>query len=303
MKEREPKRKAAGNFLTRGMTPYLIMVIPLFVIYILLTVVPTFSTVYFSGTNFNGVDIHADWVGLKNYKKAIRDEVFWLSLINTILYAIVVPIIQNILGMLFALALNTKIKTKNLLRTILFAPSLISTIVISYAWTYMYDYNGVINLILEAVGLGSLKQVWLGNPKTALMCIAISNIWRFIGYSAVIFIANLQSISEDVLEAAAIDGASGWKRFRYVIFPLMAPSTTINLTLSIIGCLKVFDVVFTMTKGGPGHYTEVVGTYIVSLQSQRLNGYASCLAVILTIIILVLNGILFPILKKREDAI
>ena len=183
------------------MTPYLIMVIPLFVIYILLTVVPTFSTVYFSGTNFNGVDIHADWVGLKNYKNAIRDDVFWLSLKNTILYAIVVPIIQNILGMLFALALNTKIKTKNLLRTILFAPSLISTIVISYAWTYMYDYNGVINLILEAVGLGSLKQVWLGNLKTALMCIAISNIWRFIGYSAVIFIANLQSISEDVLEA------------------------------------------------------------------------------------------------------
>lgn len=301
-KKKENSRKRMGNFLVNGATPYFIMVLPLFIIYIVLTIIPTVSTAFLSFTNFNGVDLwHLKMVGFRNYLTAFKDTVFGLSLKNTILYAIVVPLVQNFLGMIFALALNKNLKTKNILRTLLFTPAIISTIVISYAWTYIFDYNGIINQILGAIGLERLQQVWLGNPKYALMCVAVSNIWRFIGYSAVIFIANLQSISTDILEAADIDGAAKGKRFRYIIFPLMAPSTTINLTLSVIGCLKVFDTVFTMTQGGPGHATEVVGTYIVSLQTQHLNGYASCLAIILTFIILVLTAILFPILKRREE--
>lgn len=291
------RRIANGRF-----APYLIMVLPLFVLYLVLTVVTTSSTFIFSFTNFDGLSItNFDWMGWKNYKVAVTDTTFWMALKNTLLYAISVTLIQNILGLFLALGLNVKMKSANLLRTLLFTPAIISTVVISYAFTYIYDSNGLINIILRFFHLDALTTTWLGEPGLALVCVAISNIWRFLGYSAVIFIANMQSISTDVIEAAAIDGASGFQRFRYITFPLLAPSVTINLTLSFISCLKVFDTVYTMTGGGPGNYSEVMGTYILKLQGQSLNGYACALAVILTMIILGLNLITFPYLKRREN--
>ena len=239
-------------------------------------------------------------MGFKNYSVAFMDKTFWMALKNTLYYAVSVTLIQNMLGLLLALGLNKKMKSANFLRTLLFTPAIISTVVISYVFTYIYDTNGLVNIILRFFQLDHLTRTWLGEPKLALVCVAISNIWRFLGYSAVIFIANMQSISTDVIEASNIDGANGFQKFRYITFPLLAPSMTINLTLSFIGCLKVFDTVYTMTGGGPGNYSEVMGTYILKLQGQTLNGYACALAVILTVIILGLNLITFPYLKRRE---
>ena len=299
------EKKSGGVFrrMVNGkFAPYLIMVLPLFLLYLVLTVVTTSSTFLFSFTDFDGLSIkNFNWMGFQNYKVAFMDKTFWMALKNTILYAVAVTLIQNFLGLLLALGLNKKMKSANFLRTLLFTPAIISTVVISYAFTYIYDTNGLINIILRFFHLDGLARTWLGEPSLALVCVAISNIWRFLGYSAVIFIANMQSISTDVLEASSIDGASGFQKFRYITFPLLAPSVTINLTLSFIGCLKVFDTVYTMTGGGPGNYSEVIGTYILKLQGQNLNGYACALAVILTLIILGLNLITFPYLKRREN--
>lgn len=291
------RRAMNGKFL-----PYLIMVLPLFFIYLLLTVVTTSSTFLFSFTDFDGLSItDFNWMGWKNYRVAFGDSTFWMALKNTLLYSVSVTLIQNFLGLLLAVGLCKKMKSANLLRTLLFTPAIISTVVISYTFTYIYDTNGLLNMILKFAGLGDYAKTWLGEPSLALVCVAISNIWRFLGYSAVIFIANMQSISTDIVEAADIDGAGGFQKFRFITFPLLAPSVTINLTLSFIGCLKVFDTVYTMTGGGPGDYSEVMGTYILKLQGQNLNGYACALAVILTVIILGLNLITFPYLKRREN--
>ena len=291
-----------GNIANGKLAPYLIMVLPLFTAYIVLTVLPTLTTVFFSFTDFDGMSItDFHFMGGKNYKVAAIDPSFWISLKNTVIYAVAVTLIQNFFGLLLAVGLCKKMKSANVLRTLLFTPAIISTIVISYAFTYIYDTNGLVNMILDFLHLGQFKKTWLGEPNLALVCVAISNIWRFLGYSAVIFIANMQSMSADLTEAASIDGAGGFQRFRYITFPLLAPSVTINLTLSFIGCLKVFDTVYTMTNGGPGNHSEVVGTYILKLQGQNLNGYACAVAVILTLIIIGLNLITFPYLKKRED--
>lgn len=301
-KETAGRKKLFRSLANGKFAPYLIMVLPLFLLYLILTVVTTSSTFIFSFTDFDGLSItNFHWMGWNNYKVALMDDTFRMALKNTLLYAVTVTLIQNTLGLFLALGLNKKMKSANFLRTLLFTPAIISTVVISYAFTYIYDTNGLINIILRFFHLDNLTRTWLGEPKLALVCVAISNIWRFLGYSAVIFIANMQSISTDVLEASSVDGASGWQRFRYIIFPLLAPSVTINLTLSFIGCLKVFDTVYTMTGGGPGNHSEVIGTYILKLQGQNLNGYACALAVILTLIILGLNLITFPYLKRREN--
>lgn len=296
------KSRAVLRRIVNGkFAPYLIMVLPLFLLYLVLTVVTTSSTFLFSFTDFNGLSItDFNWMGLKNYSVAFGDKTFWMALKNTLYYAVSVTLIQNMIGLLLALGLNKKMKSASFLRTLLFTPAIISTVVISYVFTYIYDTNGLVNTILRFFQLDQLTRTWLGEPKLALVCVAISNIWRFLGYSAVIFIANMQSISTDVIEASNIDGANGFQKFRYITFPLLAPSITINLTLSFIGCLKVFDTVYTMTGGGPGNYSEVMGTYILKLQGQTLNGYACALAVILTVIILGLNLITFPYLKRRE---
>lgn len=290
------------EFLTSGgFLPYFLMVLPMLILYLVFSLFPTAFSVFFSFTDFNGVDLNFDFVGLKNYKIMISDASFFTTIKNTVIFAVAVTIVQNILGLLTALGLNQPIKSRNILRTLIFAPALISAVIVSFAWTYIYDANGVINAILSFLGLGSLTRTWLGEPDLALGCVILAHVWRFIGYTAVIYLANLQSISSEMLEAAKIDGAKGKESFRYIIFPMLAPSTTINVTLAFIGSLKVFDTIYTMTGGGPGDSTEVVATYIVRLMGKNYNGYACTIAVMLTVIVIALNGFLFKFLRSREE--
>ena len=185
---------------------------------------------------------------------------------------------------------------------IFFAPAVLSTLVVGYLWSYIMaptDY-GLLNRIL--IGIGLEKVNWLGNPNLALFSILFTQTWQWIGWAMVIYIANLQSIPQELYECSKIDGANGWKTFWKITFPMLAPSITINCVLSIIGGLKVFDVIFAMTGGGPGHATETITTVLIKRGFTECQfGYASAIAVILFMIIAFIASIQLNYFQKWED--
>ena len=237
------------------------------------------------------------WVGFNNYDVLIHDRVFKKAMVNTFWFALGATIFQNLFAIVFAMALNTKLKSKNLLRSLLFAPCMLSPIVVAFIWQFIYMPDGLLNKLLGT------DIIWLGNKKTALLCTIIAHVWMWIGYSSTIYMSNLQSISNDILEAAAIDGAGSWQKFRTIILPMLAPATTINVTLAFTQSLKVFDIVYAMTGGGPLNSTETVGTSVVANMNRGLHGYASAQTVILAIVIVLFGQLLIGYLKKREEAI
>jgi raffinose/stachyose/melibiose transport system permease protein len=174
-------------------------------------------------------------------------------------------------------------------------------VVVAFLWQYMYSPPGAINRGLGAVGLHGLRQDWLGNPSLALWSIVAVIVWQFAGYSMVIFLAGLQSIPHDVIEAAAVDGAGPFKRFWYVTRPLLAPALTVNLMLSIIGGLKLFDQVWVLTNGGPGTSTETLSTLIYKDAFQFGSfAYSTALALVLTLFVAVVSGAQYHLLRRQE---
>lgn len=286
------KRLTFNNFYF-----YLILIAPILIVYVLFFVIPVVSSMLFSLTNFNGVNLNFKWVGFNNYDVLIHDRVFKKAMVNTFWFALGATIFQNLFAVVFAMALNTKLKSKNVLRSLLFAPCMLSPIVVAFIWQFIYMPDGLLNKLLGT------DIVWLGNKKTALLCTIIAHVWMWIGYSSTIYMSNLQSISNDILEAAAIDGAGSWQKFRTIILPMLAPATTINVTLAFTQSLKVFDIVYAMTGGGPLNSTETVGTSVVANMNRGLHGYASAQTVILAIVIVLFGQLLIGYLKKREEAI
>jgi ABC-type sugar transport system permease subunit len=239
------------------------------------------------------------FVGLKNFSKMISDRHFWQALENTLKYAVLVTTIQNGLGLMLALAVSSPFYRPA--RTLFLIPPLLSGIALGVIWKYMYAPTGAINGLLTAFGLETWTQSWLGNPDLALYSLVITTFWKWTGMAMIIYLAGIQAIPTEIFEAGAIDGASVWQRFRHITFPLIAPAFTINIILSMIGSLKVFDIIFIMTQGGPGRATESLTTYIFNraFEAKRF-GYGTAIAVVMFAIILVLSLIQLRYLTRRE---
>ncbi len=276
---------------------YLLLLAPILIVYLVFFVLPVVSSMFFSLTNFNGVSLNVKWVGLNNYAVAFHDKVFKKAMVNTFVFALGATILQNFFAIIFALALNAKLKVQGFMRMLVFAPCMLSPIVVAFIWQFIYMPDGILNQLLGT------DITWLGNKKTAMICVIIAHVWMWIGYSATIYMSNLQSISTDILEAADIDGAGRWQKFRRIILPMLAPSTTINITLAFTQSLKVFDIVYAMTDGGPLNATETVGTYVVDNMNRGLHGYASAQTVLLAFVIILFGEVLIRVLKKREEAV
>lgn len=276
-------------------------VLPAAAFYLFAVVYPSVRGSLFAFTDWDGVTPNPAWVGLDQFARIWTDPAALRAIKNTLLIAFAVTVIQNILGLLIALAVNTRIKSRNILRVLIFAPVVITSIAVGFLWQNLYAPNGGINQALEAIGLGALRQNWLGDPDVAIWAIIIVIFWQFVGYSMVIFLAGLQGIPAEILEAAAIDGAGPIRRFWSVVRPLLAPAITINVMLSLIGGLKLFDQVFVMTKGGPGGATNTISTLIYSNAfSLGRFGYAAALAVVLTIFVAVASLIQYRLLARQE---
>jgi ABC-type sugar transport system permease subunit len=281
----------------------ILFILPALILYLVFMVYPFFQSIYFSLTSWNGVTAVKEWVGLANYRELIVDDRFWLSLKNTVIWVIVGTIAPIVIGMLLAVLLWSRPKGFTLLRTFYFMPQVLSTVVIAIVWSWIYNpIFGILNESLDAVGLEDFSRGWLGDPDVALYAVLVAAIWATIGFVFVIFLAGLQNVSKDLLEAATIDGANTWQRFWNVTVPQMASVLNVVIALLLIGGFSVFDIVFVMTGGGPANATEVLATYTYKEAFTQNNvGYASALAVVITVISLIAS-VTFIRLRERQEA-
>jgi raffinose/stachyose/melibiose transport system permease protein len=273
------------------------------VLFAFVVLVPSARGVYYAFTDWDGLSPDLDLVGLSNFTAMLDDPDALQAVWHTLLIAVAITVVQNGIGLLLALGVNTMIKSRNVLRVLLFAPAVITPIVTAYLWRNLLGPDGAINSLLGAVGLGSLRQDWLGDPDLALWMIVLVVVWQFAGYSMVIFLAGLQSVPREIYEAAAIDGSGAFRRFWSIIRPLLAPAITINLMLSIIGGIKLFDQVYALTGGGPGHATDTISTLIYK-DAFTLGefGYSIALAVVLTVIVAIASAGQYAVLSRNERA-
>jgi raffinose/stachyose/melibiose transport system permease protein len=255
---------------------------------------------WYAFTDWNGLS-RANFIGLDNFRELFHDPVTSGALKHTLYLAGSFFVLVNAFGLLLALGLNRTLKSRHILRALFFAPVVMSPLAVSYIWQYIFDYHGGLNQLLGAVGLDSWERGWLGDPSWALWTILVVLVWQYSGLAMVIYLAGLQGIPEELLEASAVDGASVWMRFRTLILPLLAPAITVNATLTLIFGLRVFDQVIALTNGGPVNASETLATQVWK-QTFVLGrfGYGAANALILTALIAGLALAQLAILRRRE---
>lgn len=275
---------------------------PAFIFFTLFIIIPTVSSVYYSFTSWDGVSPTVKFIGLANYKEIFTSARFGNALKNTVILTFFISILENGFALGLALMVDHVKWGKNLFRSAFYIPVLISGIVSGFIWKIMYNYNfGTLNAALDNMGLSNMKQDWLGNTSLTLLMIGVVLIWKGAGYYMVIYLASLQSVSPDLIEAAQIDGASPWQRFKAITVPLISGAFTINFTLSLINGLKVFDQINVMTDGGPGFTSEtlVYLLYKVGFNEGR-QGFGTAVGIMLLFIIIILNTLQQKFLRSRE---
>ncbi len=275
---------------------------PAFLLFTMFIIFPTIFSAYYSFTSWDGISPVIKFVGMDNYKEIFTSARFGNALKNTIVLTVIISVFENLIALVLALMVDNIRWFKNFFRSSFYIPVLISGIVSGFIWKIMYNYNfGTFNFLLHAVGLDSVKKDWLGNPAYTLFSIAVVLIWKGAGYYMIIYLASLQSVSTDLIEAAQIDGASAPQRFRYITVPMISGAFTINFTLSLINGLKVFDQINVMTDGGPGFTSEtlVYLLYKVGFNEGR-QGFGTAVGIMLLLIILILNTVQQKFLRSRE---
>ena len=298
-------RRARERRSQRGREPAIWFALPAILVYLVIVIYPSLAGAVYAFTDWSGIGGGAKWIGLENFKQLFTDDQSVGALRNTVLLTIFIVVVQNAVGLGLALGVHARIKSKYAVRAIFFAPVVLSQVVIAFLWKYLLnpDPDSGINALLGAVGLGALQRDWLGDPGLALWAVGFTVVWQYAGYSMVIFLAGLQAVPRELEEAAAIDGAGRWMRFRKVVLPLLAPAVTINLMLSTIGGLKLFDQVFAITQGGPGYATETLSTLIYKQAFVFGNyGYSTAVALVLAILVAAVSLVQLKVLRSREVA-
>ncbi len=278
-------------------------VVPALLAYIVFFIYPSASSIYYSFTDWHGLEKNIRFVGWDNYARIFRDEAFVTAIQNTAMLVVVVTIVQNAAALALAVVLNGKIWTRKLLRTMFFLPVVLSALSVGFIWSYIYNpIDGVLNVALKTIGLTSLQKDWLGNSDIVLYSVMGIIIWQNVGYAMVIFLAGLQGVSASYYEAASMDGAKAWHKFRHVTLPLIGPAVTVNVMLTVIGCLKMFDIIYATTGGGPGYATETIATLLFSNAFGGRNeyGYGSAIAIVLFGLIFVVSTLMVKFFRSRE---
>lgn len=297
---RQSNKLVAGSWIDRSQ--YLVMFLPMLLLYLVFTVYPVIQGIYYSFTDWDGINSSYNWIWFDNYKTFFTDFVVLVPLRNTFVYAFFVTILQNVCALALAIALNQKMRTKNLLRTLIFVPVVLSALIVGYLWSYLF--TNPIAQLGDQLGIEIIAHNLLGNDSTSLAAGIFVSVWKSVGYTMVIYLAGLQGVDNEIYEAALVDGAKGFKRFRYITFPLIAPSFTINIVLVMEGAFKQFDLIYALTLGGPGNSSELLSLtiYRESFEYYRA-GYGTTMGVVLFVIIVVLSLIELVGLRRREDNI
>jgi raffinose/stachyose/melibiose transport system permease protein len=242
--------------------------------------------------------------GLKNYQILFTDPVSLRALINVIIFMIFTVSIQMFLGLCIALLLRPKLRGSNFFKALFYIPVALSTVVIARTFMGLYEpYFGMINTFLRFIGMESLTHSWLGDPQTAIWCIIIANIFQWMGAQMVYYIAGLTTISDDVFEAAQIDGAGFWSSFLHIVWPSLWSTHTTVIVLGMVGAIKTFDIVWLLTQGGPGNATQFPATLLYQAVSQNSQaGYGASISVIMIIFSVILSAIQISFNKRKQEA-
>jgi len=276
------------------------LALPALALFCVFFILPTLSGFVYSFFDWTIGKDTIRFTGFDNYKAVFTNPELVKAIKNTFIYAIIVVIGKNLNGLLLALAVNTKIKCRGFIRVIFFLPCVISTIIIGLVFVPVLHPNGILNQFLGSVGLGFLKQSWLVDIKIVMLSIAGVSIWQWSGYHMVIYLAGLQGIPDEYYEAAIIDGATEWQKFRYVTFPMLASSFNINILLSMIGGLKVFSEPYALTNGGPGSASQVIALEVFEKFGRGQWGLGTTLNVVLTVFVAVICVPVLIQMRKRE---
>ncbi len=288
----------------RPSTQGYVLLAPALIVYLLFAVYPMIDVIRMSFSAWNGLSPKAKFVGVANYRAILtQDPVFWGALWNTLIWTATAVIVPNLIAFGVALALNQNIPGRSSLRIIFYLPVIIASIAVATIWKWMYDpFFGLFNGLLTSWGLTGLIMDWLGDKRIALWSVFVAHVWQSVGFSMVLFLAGLQSVSTTLIEAARIDGAGRWGVFRYVMLPALVPTITVVFVLSLINSLKAFDIVYGMTGGGPAQSTQMLAMWAYT-QSMQLGvfGRGAAVSVVLLMITLV---VVIPYMRwmfKRED--
>ena len=271
-------------------------------IYTVLSVLPGLMGIAYSFTDWSAYSKELHFVGFKNFATVFSGDNDYLGYItNTVLFTIVTVILKTGLGLLFAVALSRNIKFKNFHRGILYMPSVLPILVTGLVFTSILNpKNGFLNEFFRAIGLDFLAKKWLVDPKIAFFSVMGVDIWRGVGYIMTLLIAGILAIPDVYFEAAAIDGAGAWQRFKYITLPMLRQTLAVTIVLSVIYGLKVFDMVYALTNGGPGHRTEVLYTAVYKMMSKGLYAEGTTISSVLFIFMVIIGYFMVKILTRDE---
>ncbi|WP_315833782.1 sugar ABC transporter permease [Bradyrhizobium prioriisuperbiae] len=280
-----------------------IFVGPALLVYFGLTAYPAFRTIFDSFFTIDGPGA-ISFTGLSNYRDLLTDETFWAAVRNTFIWSFVAPVLDVATGLLLAVALYAGVPFARFFRVAWFTPVLLSYVVVAILWMWIYNYDwGAVNIGLRAIGLDSWTQSWLGNPNTALGALIVTHAWKWAGFNMVVCLAAIHSLPSEVLEASELDNCGWWDKLRFIIVPMLRP-TLLNLyILAFIGKMKIFDLVWIMTQGGPLWSTETVSTYVYK-RAFNWNtfdlGYPSAIAAVWFGVVCAAVMLLNRLLASRE---
>ncbi|MNK72931.1 sn-glycerol-3-phosphate transport system permease protein UgpA [compost metagenome] len=285
--------------MRKNMTPFYLMVIPAFLLFFVFHTLPMLMGVFYSFTNWNGLTKHFKMVGFKNFLNVFQDAQVYNAYGFTFKFAIMTTIIVNVISLVIAIGLNSRIKLKNTLRAVYFLPNILSMLIIGFIFNYFF--SNIMPDLMSKAGMSGLAFNILGSENTAWIGIVIVTVWQATAFNIILYLAGLQTIPADLYEASSLDGAGKWKEFWHITFPMIAPFFTINMVLALKNFIMVFDPIVAMTAGGPAKSTTSISYLIFSDGFQGGSfAYQSANSVIYFIIIVLVSTIQLKILQRRE---
>ncbi len=279
----------------------IIFALPALAVYAVFKLYPAVTGIFYSMTNWNGLSKKYDFIGLKNFREMLSDDYFWQSVVFTIKYVVVLLVIANVMALVLAVTVESVKKGKGFFRTIFCLPNMISMIIGGYMWRFIF-YK-VLYYMADNWGWKFLDQSWVGDTRYAFLSIIIVASWGCVGYLMIIYMAGLQGVPTHLLEAAELDGAKGWKKFWNVTFPLIQPALTVCLFWTLNSSFQVFDVIYSLTGGGPGRATQsvAVNIYEEAFRGNIRYGYATAKSTVLFLIILIITAIQLKTTQSKEE--
>lgn len=274
------------------------LAIGLYATFLLYPVIQGFLT---SFTDRNPLKRESSFVGIENYLDLLHDQRLMRSLIFTLIVTIFVAVVSNVLGLLMAMLLNRPKANYRVMRTLIFIPQVLSGVIVAFIWRSILTQQGLLNVTLQNTGFTQAPISWIGTPELATLSICVVVSWVTIAFTTVVYTASLQTVPMDLYEAARIDGAGAFTRFRHVTLPMIAPGMTISVTLSLITTLKLFDIIAVLTGGGPANSTKSVAYYLIDVAfTGNRFGYASAIAILLLALTALISYGTSGVLRRRE---